>query len=82
MLTEIQAHSLFLLTHTQPHQSIDQLQNHEGSHERENHGYQHGQRLDAQLCRIAIEQPICACGINRLRRKEPGRQRAQMPPTP
>ena len=66
MLTEIQAHSLLFVTDTQPHYPVDYFQNQEGPCKRKDHRNQYGQCLDAQLCRIAIEQPICACGIDRL----------------
>ena len=73
MWTEIEAYSLFLLTHTQIGNSIDHFQNIQGPHKREHHGIQYGQRLDAQLCWMTIEQPIGPCRMNRLRREETGR---------
>src|SRR5436190_23396251 len=76
VLRRVETEDLLALRHAKPDEDIDELQDHERHDRRVEDRGADGDRLDAELSRVAGEEAILRSAVDRDGREDPGRDRA------
>src|SRR5688572_24519078 len=76
VLRRVETEDLVLLGHAQRYEEVDDLQDHERHDGGVGDNRGHGDELDAELRRVAIDQAVRSGAVHRAAREETGRDRA------